>query len=151
MLKNLFSFIFIDRDLKDDVKFLKTVPLFAGVADRALSKIALLIFKKTALEGEIVFSPRQEAQVIYIVKSGSVQLVGDGKEKTIKAGGYFGEIAFIKDSKHNISAKALENSELYLIYRIKFEDFAESDGKTGFKIMKNFLNSLGAKFNNLEI
>ncbi|MDR3244265.1 MAG: cyclic nucleotide-binding domain-containing protein [Elusimicrobiota bacterium] len=150
MFKKLFKFLFIDANLKDDVKFLKSIPLFQGVSDRALTKIALLVFKKTVFAGEQIFHLGQDAQVIYIVKKGSIQLSGGSKEKTISAGACFGKISFIKNTKHNANAKAIENGELYLIYRVKFEDLSESDGKTAFKIINNLLNISVKQFDDLE-
>ena len=128
----------IDASLKDDIKFLKKVALFQGLSDRALAKIALIMFKKTYSAGEEVFRAGQEANVVYIVKSGKVQITENDAEQVIEADDFFGGISLFENSKHDTTSKTLQDSELVLIYRIKLEDMIYSDYKAGFMIMKNF-------------
>ena len=137
MLKKLFSFLFIDAELKADVAFLKRVVLFQGLSDRTLAKIALIVFKKTYVAGERIYKEKQDADVVYIIKEGQVKINSSAIGKIVEADDFFGEISLIEDRKHDSDAVALKNSELYLIYRVKFDDMIESDAKTGLKIMKN--------------
>ncbi|MDR2191588.1 MAG: cyclic nucleotide-binding domain-containing protein [Endomicrobium sp.] len=151
MLKKLFKFIFIDKSLKDDVEFLKKVALFSGLSDKALRKIALILFKKTYIAGERIYKEKQEAEVLYLVKEGQVKISGLGNEKIIGQGSFFGEISLFKDRKHDSSAIAAQNCELYLVYRVKFDDMVEDDAKIGLKIMKNLSAIFSVRLKCVEV
>ncbi|MCL2335363.1 MAG: cyclic nucleotide-binding domain-containing protein [Endomicrobia bacterium] len=151
MIKKLLKFLIIDDALKADIAFLKRVALFQGISDKALSKIALLVFKKTYLAGEQIYKDKQEASVVYIVKEGQVKLSNESLEKTVESGGFFGEISLIENKKHDSTAVAVKDSELYLIYRVKFDDMAESDATAGLRIMKNLSTIFAARLKCSEI
>ncbi|MDR3256394.1 MAG: cyclic nucleotide-binding domain-containing protein [Endomicrobium sp.] len=137
MIKELLRNLFIDAVLKADIDFLRKIVLFKGLSERSLAKIALIVFKKTYLAGEKIYEPNQDANVVYIVKSGQVKLNSENINKIVDSGDFFGEISLIENHRHSCETIALKDSELYLIYRAKFEDIAESDNKAGLIIMKN--------------
>jgi hypothetical protein len=60
-----------------------------------------------------------EANVFYIVKNGQISL-SSNKSASIVKRRVFWRNALIEYCKHNNSAVALKDSELYLIYRAKF-------------------------------
>jgi CRP-like cAMP-binding protein len=145
MLKNFFKFFFIDDVLKEDIAFLKKIPLFRGLSDRSLAKVALIIFKKNYLAGEKIYENNNDADVVYLVKNGQVSLSYGDISKIVDEKDFFGEISLIENSKHVGSATVLKDSELYLIYRAKFEDMVESNSKTGLIIMTNLASMFVAK------
>jgi CRP/FNR family transcriptional regulator len=145
----LISFLFLDDVLKDDIVFLKKIVLFHGLPKRALAKIALIIFKKTYLPGEKIYKINHEANVFYIIKNGQVKLSGNNLNKVIEAEDFFGEISLIENHNHISEAIALKESELYLIYRAKFEDMVSSNIKIGFKVMKNLASLFATKSNSI--
>lgn len=136
-IKKLLNRIFIDDTLKSDIAFLKRISLFSDLNERSLAKIALMIFKKNYLAGERIYKEKQEANVLYIVKKGEVSIKNAFMEKTVGEEDFFGEKSLIANVRHDSSASALTDCELYLIYRVKFDDMADSDAKAGLKIMKN--------------
>ena len=145
MLKKLLTALFIDKSLKDDIAFLKTVPLFKGLNDRSLSKIAIIIYKKTYQEGESVYEPSQEANLLYIVRSGEINIDCHGQKSSMEEGSFFGELSLIELKKHEGNAKAVKDSHLYLIYRVKFDDLIESNAHIGLKIIKNLAKILALR------
>ncbi|MCL2144609.1 MAG: cyclic nucleotide-binding domain-containing protein [Endomicrobia bacterium] len=144
-IKKLLNYIFIDDVLKADIEFLKGVSIFSHLPDRSLSKIALIIFKKNYMAGEQIYKQRHEADVLYIVRSGEVLVKSSKIEQNIGEGGFFGEISLIENRRHDSAASAVKDSELYLIYRVKFDDMAESNAKAGLRIMKNLSAILEAR------
>jgi CRP/FNR family transcriptional regulator len=137
MIKKMFKFLFIDDVLKADIVFLKKIILFDGLTKRSLAKVALIVFKKTYLAGEKIYEIGHEADVVYIVKSGQIKLTGKKSSKVVESEDFFGEISLVENNKHDHSAVALKESELFLIYRAKFDDMIEFDNKVGFIIIKN--------------
>jgi CRP/FNR family transcriptional regulator len=151
MIKKILAYFFIDEALKADVTFLKRVALFQGLSDKTLSKIALLLFKKTYVAGEEIYKEKQEANVLYIIKEGEVKITNSSNQKVVETDDFFGEISLIDNRKHDSSAAALQNSEIYLIYRVKFDDMVDSDVKAGLKIMKNLSTIFAARLKCSEI
>ena len=141
-IKKIFSYIFIDDVLNADIEFLRKIVLFEHLSDRALSKIALIVFKKSYISGEQIYKERQEANVLYIVKHGEVSVKNRTNEKNAESGDFFGEISLIENRRHDSSAVAVKDSELYLIYRVKFDDMVDSNAKVGLIIMKNLVSIL---------
>jgi CRP-like cAMP-binding protein len=137
MIKKLLKFLFIDKDLKQDIEFLKTVSLFEHLSDRVLAKIALLIFKKQYQVGERVFQANEDSKIVYIVREGQIKISKNETQKTLTSACVFGEPCIIGEKKHIASASALIPSCLYLLYEVPLNDLMDSDPKTGFQIMKN--------------
>ncbi|MDR2425853.1 MAG: cyclic nucleotide-binding domain-containing protein [Endomicrobium sp.] len=136
-IKRFLKYLFIDDTLQKDVDFLQSVALFANLSDRSLAKIALIVFKKNYATGEHVYKDHQEANVLYIVKNGEILIKNTSAGTVVGAGDFFGEISLIENRRHDSAAFALKDSELYLIYRVKFDDLVDSDAKVGLRIMKN--------------
>ncbi|MDR3071613.1 MAG: cyclic nucleotide-binding domain-containing protein [Endomicrobium sp.] len=137
MIKKILEFLLIDNVLKKDVAFLKKITLFEGLSDRSLAKVSLIVFKKIYLAGEKIYETGAHANIIYIIKSGKVKLISQNFNKIIEHGNFFGELSLIANCRYNCNAIALKESELYFIYRTKFEDMVESNNKIGFAVMKN--------------
>ena len=146
-IKKIFSYIFIDDTLKADIEFLRKIVLFENLPDRALSKIALIVFKKSYMSGEQIYKERHEANVVYIVKQGEVSVKNQKTEKIVEPGDFFGELSLIENRRHDSSAVAVKDSELYLIYRVKFDDMVDSNAKVGLIIMKNLVSILETRLN----
>jgi len=137
MIKKFIKNLFIDPALKSDIKSLKDIALFQGLNDRALAKIALIVFKKTYSAGEEIYKPGHEANAVYIINAGEVKITNGESDRVLDSGDFFGEISLLENKRHDSSAKAVKNCEIYMIYRSKFNELTESDLKIGFKIMKN--------------
>jgi CRP/FNR family transcriptional regulator len=143
LLKKILNFLFIDSSLKNDIGFLKNVSLFQYLSDRELARIALIIFKKDYLEGEVIFEPHQESEIVYIVHKGQIKL---SNEQIIEEGMATEESCLVIAKKHILSAKALKSSRLYLIYKVRLNDLMDLYPKMGLKIMKNLNKSLLENF-----
>ncbi len=66
--------------------------------------------------GEVIFSEGDEADGLYIVGRGSVELRdGERVVDTIAAPGLFGEMALVEDQPRSLTAVAVADAELYVI------------------------------------
>lgn len=86
--------------------------------------LALLLRAGEATEyraGEVVFSDRDAAEQMFLVKSGSVSLhKGDRTLEVVGVGGMFGEMALIDRELRSASAIADTDCELVVIDRRRF-------------------------------
>jgi CRP-like cAMP-binding protein len=151
MLKKFLRFLFIDDVLKEDVAFLKEIPLFKGLPNRLLAKVALVVLKRKYLAGEKIYENNNDANVVYLVKSGQVDVSCGDVNRIVEKKGFFGEISLIENSKYTDSATILKDGELYLIYHAKFEDIIEFDNKMGLIIMTNLASILATKAKCLRV
>ena len=86
-----------DRRVLQGIDYLHIVSLthsqFEALAD--------LVVDKEFKEGERIFSPESETEAaVYIVRTGTVSIVGAGKDDIILSGGYFGEQSLLLDTRH---------------------------------------------------
>jgi CRP-like cAMP-binding protein len=113
--------------------------------------LALIVFKKTYLAREKIYEIYHEASVVYIIKSGQVRMTADSGCKIVEAGNFFGEISLIKKHKYNCSAVVLKYSELYLIYRVKFDGMSSSNNEAELVIMRNLASIFAKRLKYFEI
>jgi CRP-like cAMP-binding protein len=151
LLKKILNFIFIDKKLAQDTAFLKNIALFNGLSLRALRKIALIMFERNYTEGEKIFEPGREANVVYIIKEGLVRISNENMEMVVKDGEVFETKALFDGIKHDCIACAVKKTKLYLIHKIRFNDMIKRDTKAGAQVMKNIIEEILSKNKRIEM
>lgn len=93
------------HDLK--VEFLRTSPLFQGVAERALSQAAALMDLRTFKSDELVMLEDYHGEQFLIIVEGSVEVVRDGQHvATLGPGSFLGEAGLIDHRDRNATVRA---------------------------------------------
>ncbi len=143
MLKNLISFIFLDKEIKNDVAFLKLIDTFKMFTQVELKKITTVLYKRIYLKNEYIYKKGEPAKIVYLLKSGKVEL-SDGKTKNIvEPNTMFGERSLLCASDVYLKdAKSVEKSELYMIHKEDLESLMEREPGIGYKIIKVLLENL---------
>ncbi len=143
MIKKIFSFLFFDKEIKEDVLFLKKIDVFKTFTLWQLKKITTVLFKRTYLKNEIIYNKNEETKLICLLKSGKIELF-DGQNKSyILPNSKFGKkFMFCCDDRYSETAKASEESEVYIIHKDDLESLMSSDTNIGFKITKMLLEIL---------
>lgn len=112
----------------DLLHFLQSTPLFSGLADGTLERIACQSRLRKLERGELIFNQSDPADAVYIVYSGCIALflaTPDGKELVINEmdpGDCFGELSLITHQPRSTSAIARETS---LVITIPSDRFVE--------------------------
>jgi len=115
-------------------EFIKNVELFRGLSDEALSIVAADLEKKDFEAGSMLFSENNPREEIIMIEKGKVLLFKKtpfGEEKTISYFGQFdflGEGAIIDDTPHYTSARAMEDTQSYIIKKEKIKKIFEKNG-----------------------
>ena len=101
------------------------------------------MYKKTYLQKEVIYKKGQEAKLLCIVRSGKIEL-DDGKNKRIiSKRDLFGQkYAFNDDEIYTNTATALEDSNLFFMYKDDIENLMKKDKAIGFNMLKRISKML---------
>ncbi len=131
-----------------DYQALKKQILFKDMNDDELRKIAGIIERVQARQGEVLFQEEDRTKGLWLIKSGKVQIskmAGDGWRQTLVvlgAGHFFGELAIIENRQHVSRAEAVEDSELLLLPKDKFEKLVSEDCELALNFFKSMVVAL---------
>jgi CRP-like cAMP-binding protein len=122
-----------DRVTHSLVGALRAVPSLATLDDRTLLAIvgdsANLVWRA----GSEVFAKGSPGDGLYIVVSGAVRIVGEGGAElnVLRAGDYFGELSLLDGSPHGQTVVAVEDTELLVVAKERFDDLLAGDAELG--------------------
>ena len=142
-IKNLILKIFVNTDLQKDILFLRSIDFFEELNISQLKKLRAHMYKKTYLQKEVIYKKGQEAKLLCIVRSGKIEL-DDGKNKRIiSKRDLFGQkYAFNDDEIYTNTATALEDSNLFFMYKDDIENLMKKDKAIGFNMLKRISKML---------
>lgn len=101
--------------------------------------------------GEIIFAQGAEADVMYFIKSGTVDIVLQGRTiETIEEGGIFGEMALADNSPRSANAIARTDTALVSIDEEGFEQHVNTTPFFALQVLKITTKRLRAMMENLD-
>jgi len=111
---------------QSSAEFLSTVEILSVFKPEELEQLAAAVEKRSYAFGDTICKAGDPADGLYIIKSGSVRVFTEehGKEISMgvrKAGEVFAEIAMLRSSRHEMSARAALKTELWFIPRTAIE------------------------------
>jgi len=131
-------------DVESKIVFLRRVPIFGGVDDENLTKVANITSEKTYSKKNIVFHEGDYGDALYVIKNGRIKIAKvaiDGREKTLtilKAGDFFGEMAIFDDMPRSATAESMDNDvRLLSINKNDFERLIIENPSIAIRIMKD--------------
>ena len=90
-----------------DTSRLKALPLFEGVSDEDLDKIAPFVSEVSVSEGKHLVDEGDYAYEFMAIEEGEAEVVrGDQTLATLGPGDYFGEIGLLEDDRRNATVIA---------------------------------------------
>lgn len=90
-----------------DTSRLKALPLFEGVSDEDLDKIAPFVSEVSVSEGKHLVDEGDYAYEFMAIEEGEAEVVrGDETLANLGAGDYFGEIGLLEDDRRNATVIA---------------------------------------------
>lgn len=133
---------------------LRKCRLFSSLTNQEFDNLSRIVSTKKISGGETIFSEGDVADKLYILGSGSVELIkysSTGRElviRAVSAGEAFAEAAVFLATEYPATALARENSLLFFIKRGDFLSFIKDRPEVSLKLM-GFLSSLLVKLNKL--
>lgn len=136
------------------INMLRSLPIFEGLGDGELRKIARLFEQKLFRQGEMVFRQSDLGTEAYIVLRGQVDIYLDTLTQpaaTLNPGQIFGELAFLDGSPRTASAIARQATILLVVKRNDFQQLAQREPHLGMVIMRNVALDLSGKLRHANL
>ena len=129
------------------IALLEQTPVFAGLPQRILGRLAAQLFEKAYAGGEPIFLEGDPGRGLYVILEGGVEITratsnGEQRLASLGLGACFGELALIDDLPRSATARATAPSRLLILYRSHFEGLVEGDRRVAIIVMRNLLRTL---------
>lgn len=141
----------IDHNFQDQkigiaiINLLHQLPIFEGLGDGELRKIARLFTQKLYRPGERIFNKGDSGKQAYVVMRGAIEILFAEDAPpiaTIGNGQIFGELAFLDGAARGAMAVAAQASILLVIQRSAFNELAQREPHLGMVVMRNIATEL---------
>ena len=143
--------IFLDPDYSHHTKLLSTVPLFQDLKRRHLGVVYQYLYEHHYYRGEQLFVEGDVGRALFIVKSGTIELVkkdehrSDQRLALLKESEFFGEMALLQEQPRSASAVAVEESDVYLLYKDKLDSLIHDHPEAGALLLKRLAEMIAAR------
>ena len=119
------------------VDLLKRVPIFQGLEDRELQRIAGSMKQRTFRAGETVTTEGQGGVGFFVIEDGEarVSVHGDDRRR-LGPGDYFGEVALLTDSPRTATITAESDLRCYGMTAWDFKPLVETHGSIAWKLLQ---------------
>lgn len=141
----------LDKEIKKKIKFLNGISIFNNLDSNLLGRIINITYTKVYKKGEIIFNEGEIGKAVFIVASGSVEItkkISEHEESILIIlcpGDFFGEMALLEELPRSATARAIEDSEIYIIYKVNFDSLIEKYPQVGLKIIRNLATILSKR------
>ena len=150
-LSNLFGAWILDARFEEKKDLLKQVLLFSDIPEHERGMLVQALFEKTYQEGETLFEEGDIGRGLFIVESGAVELTKrgrDGRPQQLAVAGpgdFFGEMALLEEMPRSATARALEETKIFLLYKAKLDALLLSRPRAGVPILRRLAQLLSAR------
>jgi CRP/FNR family transcriptional regulator, cyclic AMP receptor protein len=113
------------------------VPIFEGLDDRELERIAGSMKDRTFRAGDTVTTEGQGGIGFFVIENGEAKVTIGGEERRrLGAGDYFGEVALLTDSPRTATITAETDLHCYGMTSWDFKPLVESHGSIAWKLLQ---------------
>jgi CRP-like cAMP-binding protein len=143
-------------------KTLKRAEVFLGLDDGDICEIAALpsCREQVYQPGDIIFSAGEEAQYVYVLKEGEVDLMIQVPPKSqqpakviidrVTTGGLFGWSALVKPQFYTMSAVCEKPAKAVVIGGSELKALFERDNHIGYKVLQGLSHVIGLRLRGME-
>jgi CRP-like cAMP-binding protein len=137
----------------DKMKFLAKVPLFAGLTERQLKKLANRFVTREYQAGEYIVTQGKGGAGMFTIVSGAADAIiesPDGQQtvvNTFESTDFFGEIALLDEGPRTASVVAIKDTECLVLSREDFISIMKNDADMGIVIAEELASRLRKAIN----
>ncbi len=127
------------------IDVLRQVPLFAGLDDRELERLADRFQERSFPEGATVLEEGSTGTSFYVIAEGNTTVsVGGDVKATLGPGDYFGEMAVFEEGVRSASVVAATDLRTYFLTPWEFRPYVEEHPELAWKLLQNLARRLRA-------
>ena len=127
------------------VEALRNVPLFSGLGERDLGRLADRFRERRFAAGEPVVREGATGTSFFVIGEGSATVSVGGDEKaTLGPGDYFGEIALVDEGVRSASITASTDLRCYFLTPWEFRPLVEEHPQLAWTLLQNLARRLRA-------
>ena len=128
---------------KDLVSTLRTVPLFSGLSDKDVKRLANSLSERTFPAGHEIAVEGKEGVGFFVIESGEVSVSRGGEHiRKLGPGDYFGEMAVIDQGPRSASVVAESELRCRGMTAWSFRPFVESHGEVAWPLLEALVKRL---------
>ena len=125
------------------VDVLRTVPLFSGLDDAELARLADRFRERTFAEGDAVTREGDTGTSFFVIAEGNATVsVGSETRGSLGPGDYFGEIALVDEHIRSASITAATDLRCYFLTPWEFRPFVEEHPQLAWALLRNLARRL---------
>jgi CRP/FNR family transcriptional regulator, cyclic AMP receptor protein len=119
------------------VDLLKRVPIFQGLDDRELERIAGSMKQRTFRSGDTVTTEGQGGVGFFVIEDGEARVtIGGDERRRLGPGDYFGEVALLTDRPRTATITAESDLRCYGMTSWDFKPLVETHGSIAWKLLQ---------------
>ena len=129
--------------MADVVESLKSVPLFAGVRDRALGRLAKVMRESRFNEGEAITTEGRSGVGFFLIEDGNATVSLRGEiVRTLGPGDHFGEIALIDEGPRSATVTATTDLRCRGMAAWEFRSFVQEHPEVAWPLLQTLASRL---------
>lgn len=148
-MDSLWGNIFSGRQKEEGIRgILKKVPIFDGLKDRDLAAIERIMHRREYEPGEVVFFQGEPGLGMYIIGSGSVEIVFGPLQHSLAElhdGEFFGELALLDDSPRAAAAIVRTPCRMLCFLQPDLFDLIDRNPGLGGRILLRLARTIGER------
>ncbi len=110
----------------ETIVILSELPLFADLSTVQLEELATVVRWRSIDAGEVLMTQGEDAHCMYVVRSGSLEVLVDGERKAeLGSGEPVGELALFGEDRRTATVQALAECQLGVVTREDIENLVE--------------------------
>jgi putative ABC transport system ATP-binding protein len=126
-------------------RFLQACPAFSKLETKDLAEVSQSMRRQSAVTGEEIVRQGEAGDRFYLIRSGLVEVIRDGKPVArLGEGEFFGEAALLTGAPRNATVRALEPSTLFSLHKDEFDLALERSADLKSRLLDTFFQRLPA-------
>lgn len=119
------------------IERLRSIPLFEGLTDEVLNRIAVTCAEFEAPAGHVLVQPNQPGSGLFVIEEGTVVVESHGETKELGSGEVVGELALLTPQASRVArVTAKTGIKTLAIPRSEFMNLLESEPKIAISLLK---------------
>ena len=119
------------------VDLLKQVPLFQGLDNRSLKRLAETFTDRSFVTGQELTIEGSGGVGFFVIESGEARVTVDGEDRrTLGAGDFFGEVALLDAGLRTATVTAASDGKMYGLTQWQFRPLVEENASIAWPLLQ---------------